>query len=112
MDTKKILIILFVSFLFSCDNLNEMNTVVEGNEIELRTGDGGSYDFTIVPGTETWNQLVTEQERIDVLQVPEAILATLSPDDAVRLSITLPAFIIFTAWNTPQDGFNVMFGKI
>jgi hypothetical protein len=32
--------------------------------------------------------------------VPEHILATLSPDDAVGLCITLPAFFIYYAFNS------------
>jgi len=105
---KKIFITLIVSCLLSCENLQEMNNIADGNEIELRSGDSGSFDYTIIPGTETWNQLVTEQERIDVLQIPEGILDNLSPDDVVRLSLTLPAFCLFTAWDTPQQGFNVL----
>ena len=69
------------------------------------------FDFPMKPGMEEWNRLETEQERISVLQVPEAILATLSPDDAVRLCITLPAFFIFYAFNTPQDGFAVLLSR-
>ena len=72
-----------------------------------RSGEQG-WDYPVKPGMAEWNSLVTEAERIEVLQVPESVLATLPPDEAVRLCITLPAFIMFTAWNTPQDGFNVM----
>jgi hypothetical protein len=67
-----------------------------------------TWDYPIKSGMEEWNRLKTESERIAVLQIPEDILATLSPDDAVRLCITLPAFFIFTAFNTPQEGFSVM----
>ena len=68
-----------------------------------------AWDYPIKPGTEEWYRLETEQERIDVLQVPEEVLAALSPDDAVLLCITFPSFGHFTAWNTPQEGFAVLF---
>ena len=111
MNTKKILITLIVSCLISCENSQEMNNIADGNEIELRSGDSGSFDYTVIPGTEAWNQLVTEQERIDVLQIPEGILDNLSPDDAVRLYITFPSFGHFTAFNTPQEGFDIMLSR-
>jgi hypothetical protein len=55
--------------------------------------------------------LKTEDERIAAVQVPEAVLANLSPDDAVRLCITFPPFGLFTAWNTPQEGFDIMLSR-
>jgi len=111
MHTKKILITLIVCCLVSCENLTETNTVADGNDIELRSGENDSFEFKIIPGTVAWKQLVTEQERINVLQVPEAILATLTPDDVVRLCITFPSFGHFTAFNTPQAGFEVMLSR-
>jgi hypothetical protein len=69
------------------------------------------WDYPVKPGMEEWNRLKTEQERIDVLQVPEAILAKLSPDDVVYLCITFPSFGHFSAWETPQSGFNVMLSR-
>ena len=79
----------------------------ETSQIRTRSGDTG-WDYPVKPGMGEWNSLVTENERIAVLQVPEAVLATLSPDDVVRLCITFPAFGHFGAWNTPQDGFNIL----
>ena len=66
------------------------------------------WDYPVKPGMASWNNLVTEEERVAVLQVPESVLATLSPDDVVRLCVEFPSFGHFTAWNTPQEGFNVM----
>jgi len=70
-----------------------------------------TWDYPVKPGMEKWNQLDTEQKRIDVLQVPEDVLATLPPEEAVRLCITLPAFLIFYAFNTPQDGCDILFSR-
>ena len=66
------------------------------------------WDYPVKPGMEEWNRLEREQERIDALQVPESVLVSLSSEETVRLCIELPVFFIFTAWNTPQEGFNIM----
>jgi len=64
-----------------------------------------TWDYPIKPGMEEWNQLKTEGERIAVVQVPEDILAKLSSEEVVRLSISFPLYGYYTAFNTPQDGF-------
>jgi hypothetical protein len=66
------------------------------------------WDYPIVPGTEAWRQLKTEKDRDVAVQIPEQILKDLSAEDIVRLAITLPQFGYYSAYNTPQIGFNVM----
>jgi hypothetical protein len=102
-------LIISLAGLFSCESRNEIYMIdnSKDNDIELRS-DAISYDYVVKPGTEAWNVLETEQERIDALQIPEEISKSLSPDEVVRLSIELPAFLLFTAFNTPQDGFSIM----
>jgi len=70
-----------------------------------------SWDYPIKPGMEAWYSLNTEEERIAAVQVPENILATLSSEEVVGLCITFPSFGHFTAWDTPQEGFNVMLSR-
>ena len=70
-----------------------------------------AWDYPVKPGMEEWNRLETEQERIDVLQIPGDVLASLSSEEVVRLCITFPSFGHFTAWNTPQEGFDVMLSR-
>jgi len=92
-----------------CKNSDPFKDI--GNEHSLKplTRSGElSWDYPVKPGMESWYSLQTEDERIAVLQVPENILATLSPEEVVGLCIELPTFFLFTAWNTPQDGFDVM----
>jgi len=81
----------------------------DGAQISTRSSAG--WDYPVKPGMESWNSLETEQERIAVLQVPEGILAALSPEEVVGLFIELPAFFLFAAFNTPQDGFDVMLSR-
>jgi len=70
-----------------------------------------TWDYPVKPGMEEWNQLITEKERIEALQVPDNILASLSSKEIVDLCITFPAFGYFTAYNTPQEGFSIMFDR-
>ncbi|MDR2910338.1 MAG: hypothetical protein LBV47_03090, partial [Bacteroidales bacterium] len=99
--------------LFTVNSCKDPDSIFKDTEIQepvTRSGESG-WDYPVKPGTGAWNALKTEEERIAAVQVPETILASLSPDDAVRLCITLPAFFIFTAWNTPQEGFEVMLSR-
>ena len=56
------------------------------------------YNFPIRPGTEEWNALKTEQERIDALQVPECLLKEMSTENLVITCINYPAFGHYTAY--------------
>jgi len=66
------------------------------------------WDFPVRPGMEEWNLLRTEQERVAAIQIPEDILAKLTPEELIHLCLTFPSFGLFTAFNTPQEGFSVM----
>lgn len=85
-----------------------------GNEspVVISAPNGGlGWDYPVKPGMEYWRSLQTEEERIAALQVPDAILAALSPDEAVRLCITFPASGHFVLYNTPQESFEVMLSR-
>ena len=69
------------------------------------------WDFTVKPGTEKWNNLATEQERIDAVQVPEDVLENMTAEELAITCINFPLFGDYTAFNTPQQGMNVMFDK-
>jgi len=69
------------------------------------------WDFPIRPGTEQWNSLKTEKERIAAIQVPEEILAKATADELVLLAVSFPLFGEYSAFNTPQDGFNIMLSR-
>jgi len=95
----------------SCEKKDAKIPDEDETEISLKSEIQLSFEYTVKPGTEAWYMLETEQERIDALQVPENVLAMSSPEEIVRLCITFPSFGHFTAWNTPQDGFNVMLDR-
>ena len=83
----------------------------EQNQEPATRSTGLTWDYPVKPGMAEWNSLETEKERIAVLQVPENILATLSPEEVVGLCITFPFFGHFTAWGSSRAGFNVMLEK-
>lgn len=69
------------------------------------------WDFPVRPGTEEWKNLKTEKERIDAVQVPEAVLEKATAEELVLLTVSFPLFGYYSAFNTPQDGFNIMFSR-
>jgi uncharacterized protein (UPF0335 family) len=69
------------------------------------------WDYPVQPGMEKWEQLQTEKERISAVQVPEEILVKLSSEEIVQLCLLFPSFGYFTAFNTPQEGFNIMLSQ-
>jgi len=93
----------------SCKNFDDFKDIGDKQTLNPVTRSGElAWDYPVKPGTGEWNSLQTEQERIAALQVPENILATLSPEEVVGLCITFPSFGHFTAWYTPQAGFDIM----
>ncbi len=69
------------------------------------------WDFTVKPGTEKWNNLVTEQERIDAVQVPEDVLNNMTAEELAVTCMQFPSFGYYSAFNTPIEGMNVMFSR-
>ena len=110
--TKMRRIALFLGLLvFIVSSCKNPDISINPEETPLTRSGELAWDYPIKPGMESWNVLETENERIAVLQVPESILATLSPEETVQLCIKFPMFGIFTAWNTPQEGFDVMLSR-
>jgi len=96
---KKILIvgITFFFILFGC------------NKPQMGESPCECWNYPVKPGMEEWNRLKTEEERIAVLQVPKGILAKLTPEDAICLTLTFPAFGYYTAFlSENHDGFSKM----
>jgi hypothetical protein len=63
------------------------------------------------PGTEKWNKLITEKDRINALQIPDFELEKLSAEEATISILNFPLFGYYSAFNTPQEGINIMFSK-
>ena len=72
---------------------------------------GQIWSYPVRPGTEVWNNLKTEKERIEAMQIPVDILNKMSTDDIIYACINFPLFGYYSAFNSPQEGFNIMFMK-
>jgi len=70
-----------------------------------------TWDYPVKPGTEEWDQLKTEDERIAAVQIPENILTELSSDEVIKLCVSFPLFGYFTAFNSSQEGFRIMLSR-
>ena len=66
------------------------------------------YNFPVKPGTEAWNKLETETERLSALQIPENILKSMSTQDLIITCMNYPAMGYYTAYNNPQEGMDIV----
>lgn len=69
------------------------------------------WDFPVKPGYKEWNALRTEKDRISAMQVPTELLNRMTSEDLILTCVNFPLFGYFTAFNTPQEGFNIMFSR-
>lgn len=68
------------------------------------------YDFPLRPGVPEWNDLETEEERINALQVPEAILKCLTDEALLQTCIEYPLFMYLFASSSIDPSFG--FGEL
>ena len=64
------------------------------------------YDFPINPNTSEWENLKTETERFNAMQIPIDLLKSMSTENLIVTCINYPAFGHYTAFNNIQDGIN------
>ena len=64
---------------------------------------GQIWSYPVRPGTEVWNNLKTEKERIEAMQIPVDILNKMSTDDIIYACINFPLFGYYSAFNSPQE---------
>jgi hypothetical protein len=69
------------------------------------------WDYPVKPGTKEWNELKTEKERINAVQIPDDVLDSMTTEDMVDACINFPLFGYYSAFNTPQEGFNIMLAR-
>ena len=61
------------------------------------------WDYPVKPGTEEWEQLQTVKERIDICQIPENLLSSLSTDDLTGISMQYPLMSFDLFFYRPHD---------
>jgi len=65
-----------------------------------------SWDFPIKPGMKEWKKLESHQAMVEVCQIPDNILPTLSTDELAKICLDYPLFFTMKAFNNLQEGFN------
>jgi carbonic anhydrase len=50
------------------------------------------WDYPVKPGTKKWNELKTEKERINAVQIPDDVLDSMTTEDMVDACINFPLF--------------------
>jgi hypothetical protein len=86
---------LLIAVLSICDSLLSQNVNL-------------AYSFPVRPGQDKWNNLKTEAQRIEALQVPDSILINMSDESYVETLINFPLYGYFTAFDNNKIGFDVM----
>jgi len=67
-----------------------------------------SYYFPIKPGSAEWANFRSHAEMLEVCQVPESILKTMSTEGLVETVLNYPLRIDTFAYNDPQTGFDAV----
>ena len=129
MKKKLTLITLILSFLlfgffgfYGCKDKEELK--IEKNETiasgldktpKTRAGDGygyttpeDKYKFPDISGMNDWSRPNIIQERIDALQMPEGVLATISTAGLLETCLEFPYLLDILHFNDFQQGFNCL----
>lgn len=67
-----------------------------------------TWHYPIIPGTAEWAKLKSEKEIIAAQQIPDDVLKKMTTSEVFQAWIDLPGRIEILAFNTLQDGFNVV----
>lgn len=99
MKNRMLIIIIFVLQLNSCYKDCDLTNL---------NRESGEYEYPIVPGTEEWGKLKSNEEMLAVLQIPECILDIISDSGLVKTCLKYPRYLDYTAFNNPVIGFDRM----
>lgn len=67
-----------------------------------------AYDFPVKAGTEEWEEFQSLEEMLEVTQIPESILTTMSTEGLVETVFNYPLINNIYAFNSVQEGFDVV----
>lgn len=104
---KRILNILLLIILFSCskDVLNEPNVeIIQGHCIPFFISD--TYNYPTLPGTVEWKELSSLAEKVEVCQIPERKLKTISTEGLLETLLNYPLILDYIFFDNMQNGFN------
>lgn len=66
------------------------------------------YEFPIKPETEEWERFEMVSDRIAALQIPDAVLATISTEGLLETCLTFPYLLDMFLCNNYQQGFDLL----
>ena len=72
------------------------------------TNDTTPYVFPVQPGSTEWKSFTTKQEMIDVCQIPEEKLKSMSTEALLETVLNYPLVTTYYAFNSVEDAYNVM----
>lgn len=67
-------------------------------------GFGQKYQYPVKPGTREWSKLLSTEEMINVCQLPESTLKSISTNDLLVSCLEYPLLLQYTASNSPYEG--------
>jgi len=67
------------------------------------------WDYPIKPKTEKWKTLESNQEKVDVCQIPVSVLQEISTNDLMILCLQYPLLFDVFAFNNINDGVKKLF---
>jgi len=111
MDTKKLIIIIVVSFLISGCYNQKLDSDQDSfdNDLTVKAAGELPWDFPVKPGTEGWKQFKTRQEMVDACQIPAHLLSSLSTSDLTDICLGYPLLNNFVDYNGWNNGLDVLF---
>jgi len=62
------------------------------------------YQYPVKPGTREWSKLLSTEEMINVCQLPESTLKSISTNDLLVSCLEYPLLLQYTASNSPYEG--------
>ena len=112
-DGKSKILLATVAFAFVAASLTALPSAtvqaLDEPEAWYLADVGEEYEFPITPESnpKDWAKSTTA-ELIDQLQIPKQVLAEMSTSELVGAVLAYPYFSDYLAFNTPQEGFNVI----
>jgi len=65
-----------------------------------------AYEYPIKPGTEEWKQLKNHKEKVEVCQIPENTIHSLTTEELLDVCLNYPLIGDIMAFNNVQEGFD------
>lgn len=69
-----------------------------------------SYDYAVKPNTAEWKKFTSAEEKVKASQIPESTLSKMTTKALVETVINYPLLVNMYAFDTEQEGFNVVYG--